>query len=135
MFDRYEINLGVVVLHEKQVNIQQRIKEIIDNISIKVFPNYGKNSLSYGDYSSLTDISHFEADSNEVISHICEQDISSLDISYSMQKRLKDHGLNTIGQVLAKSETELRQIPYIGYVRSRRINNLVYNAILEYISG
>ena len=135
MFDRYEINLGVVVLHEKQVNIQQRIKEIIDNISIKVFPNYGKNSLSYGDYSSLTDVSHFEADSNEVISHICEQDISSLDISYSMQKRLKDHGLNTIGQVLAKSETELRQIPYIGYVRSRRINNLVYNAILEYISG
>lgn len=135
MYDRYEINLGVVVLHEKQVNIQQRIKDIIDNISIKVFPNYGKSSPSYGDYSVLTDISQFEADSKEVISHICEQDISSLDISYSMQKRLRDFGLNTIEQVLSKSEAELQKIPYIGEVRSRKINNIVYNAILEYISG
>ena len=135
MYDRYEINLGIVVLHEKQVNIQQRIKEIIDNISIKVFPDYGKNSLSYGDYSKLADISQFEADSKEMISHICTQDISSLDISYSMQKRLKDYGLNTIEQVLSQSEEDLQKIPYIGEVRSRKINNLVYNAILEYISG
>lgn len=135
MYDRYEINLGVVVLHEKQVNVKQRIKEIVEGISIKIFPDYGKNSSSYGNYSNLTDISQFESNSSEVISQISKQDISSLDISSSIQKRLKDSGLNTIGQVLDKSEEELRKIPYIGFVRSRKINNLVYNAILEYISG
>ena len=81
------------------------------------------------------DIANFEANSTEIISKICQKDISSLEISRSIQTRLKNNGLCTIGQVLSNSEDELRQIPYIGLVRSRRISNIVYNAILEYISG
>lgn len=135
MYDRYEVNIGIIVLHEKQVNVQQRMKDIVDNLSVKVFPDYSKNSSSYGEYKSLTDISQIEADSSEIISQICEQDISSLDISDSLQTRLKDSGLETIGQVLNTSEEELQKIRYIGLVRSRKISNYVYNAILEYISG
>ena len=135
MYDRYEINLGVVVLFEKQVSVQKRIKDIAENISIKVFPNYGKNSSSYGDISILKDISNYEANSAEIIKKICEKDISSLEISPSIQKRLNDHGIMTIGQILNLSENQLMEIKYIGLVRSRKISNIVYNAILEYISG
>ena len=135
MYDRYETNLGIVVLFEKQAVINKRIKEIADSISIKLFPNYGKNSSAYGDISALKDISNYEANSAEIIKKICENDISSLEISLSIQKRLHDNGINTIGQILNKSEAQLMEIKYIGLVRSRKIANIVYNAILEYISG
>lgn len=135
MFDRYEINLGIVVLSEKQVNIQKRISEIANNLSIKVFPDYGRNSTSYGDYSNLVDISQYEANSKEILSKIIMQDISSLELSGSIKNRLKAHGLNIIGEILEKNEEALQEIRYIGPVRSRKISNVVYNAILEYISG
>ena len=135
MYDRYEINLGIVVLKEKQVYIQKRIKEIVDNLSIKVFPNYGANSSSYDDYSHLKNVSKFEANYNEIMNKMMNMQISILDISPSLRKRLSDNGLNTIGEVLNRNESDLQKIPYIGPVRSRKISNIVYNAILEYISG
>lgn len=135
MYDRYEINLGIVVLKEKQVVIQKRIKEIVDNLSLKVFPNYSSNSSSYGNYDHLKDISKFEADYNEVMNEMMKKSISILDISPSLQKRLSNNGLNTIGEVLNRNESDLQKIPYIGPVRSRKISNIVYNSILEYISG
>lgn len=135
MYDRYEINLGIVILKEKQVYIQKRIKEIVNNLSIKIFPNYGANSSSYNDYNHLKDVSKFEADYNEIMNEMMKKKISILDISPSLQKRLNDNGLNTIGEVLNKNEYDLQKIPYIGPVRSRKISNIVYNSILEYISG
>lgn len=135
MYDRYEVNLGIVVLKEKQVQIQKRIKEIVGNLSIKVFPAYGANSASYRNYDNLKDISKFEADYNEIINAMLTNDIISLDISPLIRKRLYDSGLNTIGDVLSKNESDLQYISYIGPVRSRKISNAVYNSILEYISG
>lgn len=135
MYDRYEINLGIVVLFEKQVVIQKRIREIADNISIKVFPDYGKNSTSYEDYGKLVDLANFEADADEIISTISQKDISCLDISPLIQARLRGKGYNTIKDVINSTEIKLQEIPYIGPVRSRKISNIVYNSILEYISG
>lgn len=135
MYDRYEVNLGIVVLYEKQVVIQKRIKEIVCDLSIKLFPTYGANSLSYGNYSKLVDISEFEADYNEIIFKMAQKGICILDISKSIQNRLESNGFKTVGQILNSSEAALQNIPYIGPVRSRRISNIVYNSILEYISG
>lgn len=135
MYDRYEINLGIVVLKEKQVSVQKRIKEIVEGLSIKTFPNYGANSSSYNDYSYLKDISKFEADYNEIMNDMMDKDISILDISPFLQSRLYNGGIHTIGEVLSKDELDLQNIPYIGPVRSRKISNVVYNSILEYISG
>lgn len=135
MYDRYEINLGIVILKEKQVTIQKRIKEIVDNLSIKVFPNYGANSSSYNDYTHLKDISRYEADYNEIMKEMMNKDISILDISSFLRSRLYDGGIHTIGEVLSKDELDLQNIPLIGPARSRKISNVVYNSILEYISG
>lgn len=135
MYDRYEINLGIVILFEKQVNVQKRIKEVVQNISLKVFPDYAKNSMSYGDTSALIDLSSFEANAEEILSVIIEKDISNLEISPLLQARLKHAGILTIGSALSKNENDLQQIKYIGPVRSRKISNIVYNSVIEYISG
>lgn len=135
MYDRYEINLGIIVLKEKQVNIQKKIREIIDNLSIKVFPNYGANSSAYNDYSYLKDISKYEADYNEIMNEMMNKDISILDISPFLLSKLYEGGIHTLGEALSKDEIDLQNIRYIGPVRSRKIANVVYNSILEYISG
>ena len=134
MYDRYELNLGIVVLCEKQAVIHKRIREIVADLSIKVFPNYGKNSAAYGDYSQLIDLSSFEADAEEIVSTIKDKKISDLDISSSLQIRLSNQGFTTIGSVLSSTEADLQKVPYIGPVRSRKISKIVYNSILEYIS-
>ena len=69
------------------------------------------------------------------MNEMMKKNINILDISPSLRKRLSDNGLNTIGEVLNRNESDLQKIPYIGPVRSRKISNIVYNSILEYISG
>lgn len=135
MYDRYEVNVGVIVLSEKQVTIQKRIPEIVDDLSIKIFPDYGANSGAYGDYSALVNISEYEANYNEIMKYMSCKSIDGLDISPYLLSLLKNCGLKTIGDILDKDESELQKIRYIGPKRSRKISNIVYNSILEYISG
>ena len=135
MYDRYELNLGIVVLSEKQVSVQKRGKEIVSNLSVKVFPDYGTSSSSYENYNTLSDISSYEADTDELIAAVTNQNIDALELSLKMKNRLHANDFNYINDVFIRGEDELRTIPYIGVIRSRKIANLVFNAILEYISG
>lgn len=135
MYDRYELNLGVVVLSEKKVSIQQRGREIVSNLSIKVFPDYGANSQSYNNYDKLIDVTNVEVNSDNILNAVTMRSVDVLELSSTMKDKLHSYGFNTIKDILTRSEDELRQIPYVGTIRSRKISNLVYNAILEYISG
>lgn len=134
-YDRYELNLGVVVLSEKQPNISKRGMEIATNLSITQFSEYGANSPLFGDYSKLIDITKSEHIEMDIINNISNQNIDVLELSDNMKKKLHDYGYNTVNDILLKNEDELRNIPYVGLVRSRIISNVVINAILEYISG
>ena len=74
-------------------------------------------------------------DDDTIIDSIISQNIDALDLSENMKSKLHEHHFDTIKDILSKDEAFLRDIPYVGIVRSRKISNLVYNAILEYISG
>ena len=134
MYDRYELNLGIVVLSEKQPNIAKRGQEIANNLSVKLAAEYGANSPSYPEYGNLVDLMR-QDDDDTIIDSIISQNIDALDLSENMKSKLHEHHFDTIKDILSKDEASLRDIPYVGIVRSRKISNLVYNAILEYISG
>jgi len=135
MYDRYELNLGIVVLSEKQPNITKRGQEIANNLSVKIAAEYGANSPSYPEYSDLVDLTQQNDEDTIIIDSIISQNIDVLDLSNTMKTKLHEYDFNTINDILSKDEEALRNIPYVGVIRSRKISNLVYNAILEYISG
>lgn len=134
-YDRYELNLGIVVLSEKQPNITKRGREIAFNLSQKQFPEYGANSPLYGDYSKLIDVTKINNSEIDILASVSNQNIDVLELSEKMKDKLHIHGFNTINDILTSDEEALRNIPYVGEVRSRKITNLVFNAIIEYISG
>ena len=135
MYDRYELNLGIVVLSEKQPNITKRGQEIANNLSVKIAAEYGANSPSYPEYSDLVDLTQQNDEDTIIIDSIISQNIDVLDLSNTMKTKVHEYDFNTINDILSKDEEALRNIPYVGVIRSRKISNLVYNAILEYISG
>lgn len=135
MYDRYELNLGIVVLSEKQPAIAKRGQEIANNLFVKKAAEYGVNSPSYPDYGNLVDLTQQNDEDNTIIDSIISQNIDVLDLSDNMKDKLHEYNFDTINDILSKDEEALRIIPYVGVVRSRKISNLVYNAILEYISG
>lgn len=136
VYDRYELNLGVVVLSEKQPNISKRGRDIAINLSKSVsFIEFGANSPEYRDYKNLIEISESENSKQDILNIVLKRDINVLDLTNIMKSKLHENGFNTISDVLSGGEDALRSIPYVGMVRSRKISNLVFNAILEYISG
>ena len=135
VYDRYELNLGVVVLSEKQPTVSKRGREIAINLSKShSFIEFGANSPEYGDYDCLIETA---LDNNEdnILNTILMRDVDVLDLTYNMKAKLHENGFNTISDVLSGGEDALMTIRYVGTVRSRKIANLVFNAILEYISG
>lgn len=136
VYNRYELNLGVVTLSEKQPNISKRGREIALNLSKShSFIEFGANSPEYGEYDNLIDVSKSDNNEHDVLNTILKLDIDVLDLTYTMKSKLHENGFTTISDVLSGGEDALMSIPYIGTVRSRKISNLVFNAILEYISG
>lgn len=136
VYDRYEINLGVVVLSEKQPNISKRGREVAKNLSkSNSFIEFGANSPEYGEYSNMIEISGSERSEQDILKTVLNRNIDVLDLTNVMKAKLHENGFDTISDVLSGGEDALRGIPYVGLVRSRKISNLVFNAILEYISG
>lgn len=136
VYNRYEINLGVVVNSEKQSNIPTRGIEIATKLSKShLFVEFGANSPEYGDYKNLVEITKSDNSDQDILGTILKQDIDVLDLTYTMKTKLHENRFNSISDVLSGGEDALRSIPYVGAVRSRKISNLVFNAILEYISG
>lgn len=64
-----------------------------------------------------------------------QKEISVLDISNWQKTKLRELGLETIGDVLQATEEQLKQAAYVGKVRARRMRNAAVNAVLEYLSG
>ena len=83
----------------------------------------------------MFDVSTIDIEAEKIISNVIKKDIDVLELSQAMKDRLHSGNFNTIEDILIRKENDLQKIPYIGSVRARKISNLVYNAILEYISG
>lgn len=134
VFDRYQINFGVVLASETKSTPINRHKEIIKSLSIKLYSEYGLNSPSYENIEKLKPV---EIDSNikHVLENLLKEPIDKLDITKFQCVTLKNVGFTTLQDILSANEIDLQRAHGIGPVKSRKIYNIAFNATIEYISG
>ncbi|HBH1337167.1 TPA: hypothetical protein SOK46_000973 [Clostridioides difficile] len=134
IYDRYQINFGVVLASEVKSTPVNRYKEIANNLSIKLFTDYGMNSYAYEGIEKL-DYIESEESITAILDEILESSIDKLDLPYYQRNTLKEVGFLTIKDILKGKEQDLQKAYLIGPIRSRRIFNIALNATIEYISG
>lgn len=132
---RYEVNFGVLL---SQVNNPTKnSKDIIDNLQINNFSEYGQNHQVYS--SLLSDELSIEDDQMLVksLNSILLKPISVLDLTNWQKTKLKDEaGLKTIKELIETSEEMLiSRLKQVGVVRARQMKNAAFAEVLEYISG
>ncbi|PFA22245.1 hypothetical protein CN373_10820 [Bacillus cereus] len=134
VFDRYQINFGVVLASESKSTPVNRYKEIISDLSIKLFTEYGINSPSYENINELT-FAKSEADVKKILETLLKEPIDKLDITGFQCDTLKNVGFTTLEDIISAKEEDLQKAYGIGPVKSRKIYNVAFNATIEYISG
>lgn len=134
IYDRYQINFGVVLSSEPTNSPVNRYKELIGGLSIKLYTDYGVNSHAYSGIDKIIDIDK-EVDSSAILKEILSQPIEKLDISDFQCNTLRDSGFISLGDILSGNEKDLQKAYLIGPIRARRILNIAFNATIEYISG
>lgn len=130
---RYSVNLGCLLALEATPTATA--SEIIKNLSIKRFTEFGANHSAYQDLiRSAPD--YQEPDMLQILKEQLAKPVEQLDITAYQNDQLKAHGLPTIGHVLRASEALLiNSIDWVGEKRARRIKNAADAAVLEYLSG
>lgn len=129
---RYALNLGILLAVVP--NPLGAAPEIIRDLSLKRFTEFGANHVAYRAIAELTDV--FEPDMRSVLETQLEQPLDSLDVTDWQRQRLKEAGINSIGDILSRTEQELMDmVQRFGPVRSRRVTNAAMTAVLEYLSG
>lgn len=58
-----------------------------------------------------------------------------LDITPWQRSKLDELGLATVGDVLAATESKLKEAHYVGDVRAQRMRDAAIASVLEYLSG
>ena len=134
IYDRYQINFGVVLASESKNTPVNRYKDIISDLSIKIYTEYGINSPSYENIDKLTPMES-EADVKNVLESLLKESIEKLDITRFQCEKLKDAGFTTLEDILVAKEEDLQKAYGIGPKKSRKIYNIALNATIEYISG
>lgn len=132
VYDRYLLNLGVMVAQE--YNPTDFIKKILPNLTATLYTDYGMSSPKYPDLTLINKIADYKG-GDEFLSIILQKSIEELDLTNFQKKLLLDDGINTVEQILSKSEEDLKKVAYIGEKRSRIIWNSAYNSVIEYVSG
>ncbi|MCU9811665.1 helix-hairpin-helix domain-containing protein [Paraclostridium sp. AKS81] len=139
LYNRYKINLGIVLSSEFRSNSTghvdpiNRYKQIVSNLDGIKPTSYGNTSKSYKD---VEDISFTQSDFNkDVLQTILQKNITNLDLSKFLVERMKSINISTIGDVLKADIENLKIAKGIGKARARKIFNETYSAAIEYISG
>lgn len=134
IYDRYQINFGVVLASETKSTPIHRFKEIINNLSLKGFTEYGPNSPSFEGIEKISMVDS-PTDTKEILKSVLIQPIEKLDLTRFQCEKLGEAGFNTLEDILGSTEKDLTKAERIGPVRARRIYNIAFNAAMEYISG
>lgn len=139
IFDRYQINFGVVLASEpdtKEYKLDPiiRYKQIIESLSVKLYTDYGKSSPAYAGSEEL--ITQFkDIENNSILEKIMKLSIRNLELSDFLLETIEGIGILTIEDVLTNGEDNLKRAKGIGDARARKIFKIAYNATMEYISG
>lgn len=131
---RYEIKYGCMISLES--NPHGESSDFFKNLSIKKFPEFGKNHGSYsGSYGVL--LADDEEQYEESLKSLLAKPIDVLILLTPWQKeKLRGAGVNTIAQLHKSTEQNLIEKIYnVGPARARLMKNAAAAELLEYISG
>lgn len=131
---RYEIKYGCMLSLES--NPQGESKEFYKNLSIKKFPEFGKNHPAYSGSERLLK-GDDELQYEESLRSLLKRPIDVLIALTDWQKTtLKAAGISTIEDLHNKTEESLiEEIYRVGPARARTMKNAATAELLEYISG
>lgn len=132
---RYEVKYGCLISLES--NPHSESAEFFKNLSIKKFPEFGKNHPSYSGHESIVNIKADEQQYKKSLHSMLSKPIDVLDLLTSWQKeKLKAAGIYTIEQLHSNTEENLIEKIYnVGPARARLMKNAATAELLEYISG
>ncbi|MFJ7997318.1 hypothetical protein ACIQ7D_09235 [Streptomyces sp. NPDC096310] len=104
------------------------------SISIKRMVEFGANHELYESISKL-DVEKMDEERQEFIKSQLGQSVDKLDMTTFAREKLKELGFDTVGKILAASETDFQKAKWVGTVRSRKMMNIATTAVMEHLSG
>jgi hypothetical protein len=133
--NRYEVKYGCIIA--LQSNPASESESFYNALSLKKFPEFGKNHLAYSSITELTDTVEDESNFKESLENMLGKPISVLQLLTTWQKeKLNEAGIITLEDLHANTETDLIEKIYnVGPVRARLIKNAANAELLEYLSG
>ncbi len=131
---RYEIKYGCMISLDS--NPHGESAEFYKNLSIKKFPEFGRNHASYSGSDVLLQAND-ELQYKESLRSLLEKSIDVLVLLTPWQKgKLKSAGIQTIEDLHTNTEESLIEKIYgVGPARARLMKNAANAELLEYISG
>lgn len=129
---RYIVSLGC--LFSLEPNPSTSAFSIATALTPKRMSEYGaKHSVFNPLISASVDVSKIEEGFD--LSEQLAKPNSVLDITAWQRMKLSELGLSTVGDVLAATESKLKEASYVGDVRARRMRDAAVASVLEYLSG
>ncbi|OLF39711.1 hypothetical protein, partial [Psychrobacter sp. Rd 27.2] len=120
---RYEVKYGCVISLES--NPHSESGDFYKNLSIKKFPEFGKNHASYANSEKIIDIDNDEQQYDKSLKSMLDKTIDVLSLLTNWQKeKLKAAGIHTIEQLHSNTEENLIEKIYnVGPARARLMKN------------
>jgi hypothetical protein len=132
---RYETKYGCIISLES--NPHGESQEFFRSLSIKKFPEFGKNHSAYSDLKEFAKSEQDDEQYKESLKYMLKKPIDVLDLLTDWQKnRLKEVGINTVEELHSNTEESLIEKIYnVGPYRARIMKNAATAELLEYLSG
>lgn len=127
---RYEVNLGCLLSQE--ASPVSRSKDIINNLTVRKFNEYGANSRYFEEIKDVKINIDFDGSSEDLLKLISKS-IDELQLTAWQKENLKSIGVITIKDLLLIEETDLKKIHYVGNFKSRQMKNIAMAAMFEYL--
>jgi hypothetical protein len=131
---RYLVNLGCLFSLEGTAASTTAF-QIGKNLTIKRMTEYGANHEAFASLAAVKASLDDYAASNEALKQQLQKLIAVLDLTEWQMNKLHQLSLNTVGDVLNASESDLQKAHYVGDKRSRQMRNAAEAAVFEYLSG
>lgn len=129
---RYLVNLGC--LFSLEANPASTSSQIARSLTPKRMSEYGARHSAFSSLvSNDLDVASFEEGFD--LEEQLKKPNTVLDITPWQRGKLDELELKTVGDVLAATESELKEAHYVGDVRARRMRDAAISSVLEYLSG
>ena len=133
--NRFEVKYGCIIA--LQSNPSGESEEFFNALSLKKFPEFGKNHSSYTPISELNNTVEDELNFKESLNNMLKKPISVLQLLTTWQKeKLNEVGIHKLEDLHLNTESDLIEKIYnVGPVRARLMKNAATAELLEYLSG